>query len=356
MDTDKFLIYGSTGYTGRLVVEAAVRSGLRPILAARDVDKVGRQAAALGLEWRAFRLGDKRALERALADSGLILLLAGPYVNTSQRVVEACLRTGAHYLDINGEIDVYEMLAGYDEQARAGGIMVGSGMGFDVTPTDCLAVYLQQRLPSATDLKLAFTTRGHSNISRGTLRSGLEQLPQGLRVRRKGKLGRARYGEKSLVVDFGWGPRSCNLFGWGDVMTAYWSTAIPNIEVYSPAAQSLQRLLKAADASRRILGWKITRRLGRAAIRFMPDGASPQQRAATQMAIWGRVSDPSGQHYTARLYTPDAYDLTAASSIAAVVRVLNGAIRPGFQTPGSAFGPDFVLELAGVSREDLAGE
>jgi short subunit dehydrogenase-like uncharacterized protein len=356
MDTGQFLIYGSTGYTGQLVAQAAVRSGLRPILAGRNVEKVGQQAASLGLEWRTFRLGDSRALDRALGDTGLVLLLAGPYIHTSKRVVEACLRTGAHYLDITGEIDVYEMLAKYDVQAQSKGIMIGTGMGFDVTPTDCLALYLKNGLPSATELRLAFTARGRSHYSHGTLLSGLDQLPQGLRVRRKGKLVHTEFGEKSLVVDFGWGPLTCSLFNWGDVVTAFWSTDIPNIEVYTPTNPSLERLITLADGARRVLGWKITRSLARRAISFLPNGANPAQRAATQMVVWGQVSDLDGKRLSARLYTPEAYELTAASTVQAVIRLLNGGVRSGFQTPASAFGPDFVLELPGVTREDISVE
>jgi short subunit dehydrogenase-like uncharacterized protein len=350
------LIYGSTGYTGKLIAQAAIRRGLRPILAGRDVEKVGQQAAVLGLEWRAFRLSDTRALERALKDTGLVLLVAGPYVRTSARVVEACLNTGAHYLDITGELDVYEALVQRDAQARQRGVMLGAGMGFDVVPTDCLAGYLKGKIPEANDLKLAFSGRGGFYSSHGTLKSGLEQMPQGIRVRRKGRLVQAALGEKSLVVDFGWGPRSCGLITWGDVVTAYWSTAIPNIEVYSPVNPGLQRLLKLADNARRAFGWDLTRRLAQMVINLRPDGASLAQREAAQMAIWGQVADPQGRRRAARLFTPEAYDFTADSAVRAVEKVLGGAIRPGFQTPATAFGADFVLELDGVSREDLPGE
>lgn len=351
-----FLIYGSTGYTGSLITRMAIKRGLRPILAGRNVEKVGQQAAAFGLEWRAFRLSDQRALERALRDTGLVLLAAGPYIRTSDRVVEACLSTGAHYLDITGEIDVFESLSQRDAQARKAGVMIGAGMGFDVVPTDCLAAHLKRSLPSATDLKLAFTTHGGASISHGTLKSGLEQLPQGVRVRRKGKLAHAELGEKSLVVDFGWGPRSCGLVTWGDVVTAYWSTGIPNIEDYSPSSRSLQRMVRLVEGSQRVLGWELTRRLAWSLINLWPNGASSEKRAAAQTAVWGQATDPDGQRRSARLYAPEAYELTADSAIRAVEKLLGGTVKPGFQTPATAFGPDFVLELDGVSRADLPGE
>ena len=348
-----FLIYGSTGYTGNLIVRQAVQRGLKPILAGRDVDKVGRQAAALGLEWRAFRLSNTAALERALSDTGLVLLLAGPYINTSQPVVEACLRTGAHYLDITGEIDVYEALAARDSDAKKHAVMLGTGMGFDVVPTDCLANHLKGRLPTATELKLAFTFRGSPGVSHGTLKSGLGQMPRGLRVRRGGKLVSVPAGEKSMVVDFGWEPRSCDLYGWGDVSTAWYSTGIPDIEDYAPANPVTGRLLKLAATSRRLLGWELTRSLAGALIKLIPNGATPEQRQRTHGVVWGQVSDPAGGCAEARLQMMEAYNFTAQSALLAVEKLLAGGAKPGFQTPAMAFGDDFVLEIEGTTREDL---
>ena len=349
-----FLIYGSTGYTGNLIARQAVKRGLKPILAGRDVDKVGRQAAALGLEWRAFRLSNTAALDHALSDTGLVLLIAGPYTHTSQKVVEACLRTGAHYLDITGEIDVYETLAKQDGVARKRGVMLGTGMGFDVVPTDCLANHLQTRLPEATDLKLAIAFRGAPGVSHGTLKSGLGQLPRGLRVRRGGKLVQATSGGKSLVVDFGWGPRSCDLYGWGDVSTAWYSTGIPNIEDYTPANAASARMMKLARGNQRLFSWRLTQNLVSAFIRFMPNGTSAEKRQATRSYAWGQVSDPAGNRAAARLELMEAYEFTAQSTILAVEKLLAGGVKPGFQTPSMAFGPDFVLEIEGTSRTDLS--
>ena len=348
-----FLIYGSTGYTGRLVVAEALRRGLRPVLAGRNVEKIGRQAAALGLEWRAFRLSDTRALERALVDTGLALLLAGPFGQTSRRVVEACLRTGTHCLDINGELEVYEKLARYDSEARSKGVMLGTGMGFDVVPSDCLARYLKNCLPTANELRLAFISRGQARMSHGTLRSGLEELQHGMRVRRRGQLVQAQPGEKSMVVDFGWGPRSCDLMSWGDVVTAYYSSGFSDIEVYSPGSSSLQRQVAILSGGQRILGWGVMRSLARRMIGFLPDGATAEARAQTSAVIWGQARDPSGCRVAARLHTMEAYELTARTAIQAVVKALAGEVKPGFQTPSMAFGADFILEIEGVRREDI---
>ena len=347
------LIYGSTGYTGRLVVDEAIRRGLRPLLAGRDIDKVGRQAAKAGLEWRAFRLSDTRALERALADTGLVLLLAGPYKYTCARVVEACLRTGAHYLDINGELDIYEWLAGCDREARLREVMLVTGLGFDVAPSDCLAVYLKRRLPTADELRLAFAWKGKMNMSHGTLKSGLVELSHGIRVRHKGRLVPSSMNAKSLVIDFGWGPVSCDLISWGDLVTAYYSTGIPDIETYTPIRFSQQRQMAMLTWVQRALSWSAVRSLAGAMINLFSNGLTAAERAQVSAVIWGQVRDPSGWRAAAQLYTPESYTLTSMSAVLAVQMVLRGEVKHGFQTPAMAFGEDFIFEVEGVKREDL---
>src|SRR5262245_22944438 len=103
-------------------------------------------------------------------------------------MVEGCLRTDTHYLDLTSKIPVYEALAACDVEAKAKGVMLLPGVGFDVVPTDCLAVHLQQRLPSATRLTLAFSVQGRAGLPPGTQRTLIEMVAYGNRVRRNGQL------------------------------------------------------------------------------------------------------------------------------------------------------------------------
>ena len=73
-----------------------------------------------------------------------------------------------------------------------------------------------------------------------------------------------------------------------------------------------------------------------------------------QWPEFGKVHGETDCNAVTRLRTPDAYDLTVQTSLAAVDRVMNGTISPGFQTPAMAFGPDFILEVTGVTRTDEA--
>src|SRR6059058_4580809 len=151
-----FLIYGANGYTGELIAREAVRRGHRPILAGRHAERIEPLAGELQCPWRVFDLLDAKEVEGV----ALVLHCAGPFVHTSAPMVRACLAAGTHYLDITGEITVFESIMAIDAEARRRGVTLLPGVGFDVVPTDCLAAMLARRLPDADDLTLAFYSKG----------------------------------------------------------------------------------------------------------------------------------------------------------------------------------------------------
>jgi short subunit dehydrogenase-like uncharacterized protein len=226
-----FLIYGANGYTGELVAEEAARRGLRPILAGRDREAIARVASRLGLPSRVVGLEDEAALARALEGVGLVLHCAGPFSRTWAPMLRACLRVGAHYLDINGELKVFEALLQHDAEARRAGLMVMPGVGCDVVPTDCLAAHLKRRLPGARRLVLAFAMT--AGPSRGTAAAMLEMMEGTGWVRQGGRLVSVPPAWRTREFDFGVGsPRKAITVPWGDLCTAWLSTGIPDIEVY----------------------------------------------------------------------------------------------------------------------------
>ncbi len=194
-----FLIYGSYGYTGELIARQAVESGLRPTLAGRDAAKLAAQAGELGLDYVSFSLDDPQAIADALRQVPVVLHCAGPYTYTARQMVDACLLTGTHYLDLTGEIRVFSAIQAREAEARLAGVMLMPGAGFDVAATDCLALHLKQRLPEAAHLELAYTIRGPGRASRGTLRSGVEMLGGGLLVRQAGEVAAPRRNPVSAV-------------------------------------------------------------------------------------------------------------------------------------------------------------
>lgn len=234
-----WLIYGASGYTGELVARLAVVRGERPFLAGRGADRVGTLAAELGLEHRVFRLDDPDGLRARLDGVDVVAHCAGPFVATARPMVDACLATGTHYVDITGEIDVFEQIFGRDADARAAGVVLLPGSGFDVVPTDCLAAMLSRALPFATELDLAFYTRG--GMSPGTAKTSLQGAATGGRVRVDGRLTRVPLGWRSRAVPFSSGSQDAVSIPWGDVSTAYRSTGIPTITTYIRAAPAHSR-------------------------------------------------------------------------------------------------------------------
>jgi short subunit dehydrogenase-like uncharacterized protein len=346
-----FLLYGATGFTGEAIARVAMEHGLRPILAGRDAVSLEKLATELGVESRVFDLHDPQKIEQAFKDVAVVLHCAGPFMYTSKPMVEACLRTGTHYLDLTGELPVYEALAARDAEARARGIMVLPGVGFDVVPTDCLALHLKQRLPSATHLTLAFRTEGPAGLPPGTQRSAIEMIPYGNWVRRNGRLERPEPATKTRLIDFGQGPVQVDRITWADVITAYYSTGIPNIEDYTVLPKAVRQLAAIPNSLLSLFKLAVIRNLLK---RGVKPGPTADERSRSFTHVWGEVEDDQGRRAVSRLHGPEVGVVwTARAALAAVRKVLAKNAPPGFQTPAMAYGADFVLECEGVTREDL---
>lgn len=350
MTTGRFLIYGATGYTGKLTAQTAKSHGLQPILAGRDEEKTKVVAALHGFEWRAFDLVDAARLDAVLNEVDAVLHIAGPFSATSKPMAEACLRTRRHYLDITGEIDVFEALAACDAEANAKGVMLLPGVGFDVVPSDCLAAHVKRRLPDATKLFLAIG--GLDKLSRGTAKTSIEGIALGTRVRRGGRIVRLPDTPRSSV-DFGTGPVPTVALSWGDVATAWHSTQIPDIDVHFQSSRQLEQMTKLGPMARFMLSTRIGQRLAKAAVDRQPEGPSDAERASGHAVLVAEATNAQGETTCSRLRTPEGYTLTAMTALEIVRRVLAGNFKPGFQTPSLAYGADFVLQFAGVTREDL---
>ncbi len=344
-----WLLYGANGYTGELIARRAAAEGERPILAGRSAGPVESLARELGLVHRVASLDDPAELDRALDGVGAVLHCAGPFSRTARKMVEACLRRRAHYLDITGEIDVFERLAARDAEARAAGVALLPGSGFDVVPTDCLAAHLKRRLPSATHLALGF--QGGGALSRGTATTAIEKIHLGGAVRRDGRIVRVPPAWRTRAIDFGAGPRSAITIPWGDVSTAFHSTGIPNVEVYMAAPRKLARALRLSRPFLPLLGLSPVKALMLRRIRKGPPGPTAEQRARGRSLVWGEATD-GALRVVSRLETLEGYELTSRTALEAVRRAAAGRVPPGFQTPSRAFGPDFVLEFAPTTRRD----
>jgi short subunit dehydrogenase-like uncharacterized protein len=345
-----FLLYGANGYSGGLIARMAGERGLRPILAGRNRIEVAAVAAALSLEHRIFGLDDPAVLDEGLRGVSAVLHCAGPFSRSARPMAEACLRTRTHYLDITGELTVFESLHLRDAEAKAAGVMLLPGTGFDVVPSDCLAAHLKARLPSATSLRLGF--QGVGRLSRGTATTMVENLHRGGVVRRGGVLTPVPAAFKTRVIDFGRGPTPAVTIPWGDVSTAYHSTGIPDIEVYMASPFRLRMLSRIAQWLGPLTASSAVQGFAKRRIRSGPAGPTDAERARGRSFLWGEVEDAAGQRRVSRLEGPEGYTLTALTALRIVARVLGEDAPPGFQTPSRAYGKDFILEIDGTSRRD----
>ena len=350
MQSNSFLLYGANGYTGELIARYAPQYNLEPVLAGRRKELIEPMAKKLNLSYRIFNLDDTVALHAALKEVKVVIHAAGPFQYTAKQMIEACLQTGTHYLDINGDIAVFEMIKRYDDAAKKAGIMLMPGAGFDVVPTDCVALQLKKMLPDAVILQLAFASLG-GGLSHGTATTMAGRLGEKGAVRKDGKIIRRPLGEKGMWVDFGVKKLFVMNIPWGDISTAYFSTGIKNIETYTGISKKVFNTLKFQFLFNWLLRTKMIRQYMQNKINRQPAGPNDEQRNKALSLVWGQVKNEEGKIATVRLSGPEGYTLTTYAALVIVQKILNGIFSPGYQTPANAYGENLVMEIPGVKRE-----
>jgi short subunit dehydrogenase-like uncharacterized protein len=363
-----WLLYGAYGYTGRLLAAEALARGHRPILAGRSEEKLRRlreeladgAAEARACEIRAFPLQGP-ALDEGLRGMEAVFHAAGPFVETGVPMMEACLKAGVHYLDITGEVPVFEAAFHRDERAREANIVLLPGVGLDVIPTDGAAALLAAALPSASRLELALHSPGRP--SGGTLQTIVEGVPGGLLVRRGGRLERAWPGRREFRRQVSFGPepalgpmagrlggaRSVAPYTWGDLSTAWRTTGIGDITCYLTTPASQRRLLPwVLPLLRQVTKVRTIRQALRSRIQAGVTGPDAHARSTGRTRVWGRVEDKAGRWEEVLLEFPEGYRFTSLAGIRALEAVLDARPPAGTLTPAGAFGVEWVLGLPEV--------
>ena len=346
-----FLIYGANGYTGELIAREAKRRGLQPILAGRNRDKLSALASELGLSFRCFDLQDVASIAGQLQGVQTVLHCAGPFSATAAPMMQACLQAKVNYLDITGEISVFEYAQTLDAQAKQAGIVICPGVGFDVVPTDCVAAALKAALPDATQLTLGFDSR--SSFSPGTAKTSVEGLAQGGKIREHGQIKTVPLAAKTRRIDFGNGEKLAMTIPWGDVSAAYHSTGIPNIEVYIPASPGLVSKLKRLNWIRPLLGWSLVQNLLKKQIEKKVRGPSESARGKARTFVWGEARNAAGVIKSARIDVPNGYTLTVDAALAVVAGLSERQGVGGSYTPSRLLGPDLLSRLPNVGSLQL---
>jgi short subunit dehydrogenase-like uncharacterized protein len=346
-----WLIYGANGYTGILMAREAVKRGLRPILAGRNKEAVSALAAELGLESRVFSLDDAQATLRDIDGCKLVLHCAGPFSATSQPMIEACLASGAHYLDITGEISVFKNAHLQSDNALRADIVLIPGVGFDVVPSDCLASCLVEALPAATRLVLAFEAGG--GPSPGTARTSLEGLVQGGCVRQDGKLIEVPLAWKSRTIPFAHAERQAMTIPWGDVYTAFISTGIPDIEVYMAVPPATISKMRRMRWFKPLLALGFVQSFMTKQVMKRVRGPSDATRERTRSELWGEVTSADGRTISATMTTPNGYDLTVTAGLGITQYLLENDVEGGYYTPSLLMGSAYAASLPDVEMKIL---
>lgn len=337
------MIYGANGYTGELIAREAQRRGLQPVLAGRSRERVGRLAGELQLPFRAFELGGTDETAKQLEGVKLVLNCAGPFSATSAPMIEACLAARAHYLDITGEINVFVHAHAQHVRAREAGIVICPGVGFDVIPTDCVASALKTAMPDAVQLRLGFDSR--SGFSPGTAKTSVEGLAEGGKVRSGGRIVSVPMAYRTRKINFGNGEKLAMTIPWGDVATAYFSTAIPDIEVYIPSSAGTVRQLRVLNHLRGLLRLQSIQAFLKRRIERTVKGPDEARRRRSPTYVWGEAVNARGECRTARIMTANGYDLTVTGALAMTDLVLNASSPGGYYTPSGLGGAELVTRL-----------
>jgi len=344
------LVYGAYGYTARLVLPRLAQLGIDFVVAGREAEKTASVGAEFGVPSRVFSLDDPGDVDDGLRGIDMLLNAAGPFMYTTRQLLEGCMRNGVHYLDLSGEVDSLSWAMDAGATAGAHGLMILPAIGFDVVPSDCLAVHVARRLPDAD--RLTIHVAASNLMSHGSGVTLAEHIGIPVHTRRDGRLEAMRLRMQMRWADFGEGRRPTVAVSWGDIVTAYHSTGVPNIEVYFLATS----FRFAAVAMNQYYGWLLRSAAAnewfRAYAGVLPAGPTDEERAQDRSTILVEMESPTGIARS-RIHTPEAYEFTAATTARIVHEVMKGRWQPGFQTPATLFGPDFVMEFEGVTREDL---
>lgn len=321
------LIYGATGYTGRMAAERAKALGLTFEIAGRNHPRISALAAELDVPFRVF---DTEAdVENSLSDVSVLLNFAGPFAHTAEPLMRTCIKAGVDYLDITAEINVYRLAERLGAEAASEHVMLLPGVGWDVVPTDSLAVHVAKRVERPLTLSIALQVPG--SMSRGSAMSVGEIISAGVLARVDGKLV-ATPDATPRHFDFGDGPVLCVPLSFGDLVTAWHSTGIPDIAMFVHIAGDA---FPEGDLSR------------------LPDGPTSEERDAHRARAVVEVTGADGAIARSVIETVNGYSYTPLAAVEAARRVLAGERQPGFASPAQVFGGGFAESIAGTVISDL---
>lgn len=345
----KIIVYGAYGYTGKLISNQLKDKIQDVLLSGKNENKLRTLSDNTGFSFLAIDLQNKKNLTELFSQTEIVINAAGPFINTCCQIIEACIESKSHYIDINGDIKVFEIIKSYGEKATQAGVMILSGAGFDIVPSDCLAVKLKKMMTNPTHLKIAFATSG-GGISHGTALTVLGRIGEKALKREDGKLKQISMGKNSMWVDFGEAKKFTINMSWGDVSTAYTSTGIENIETYMAVKPKIYYFLKLQFIFNWLLRLGIVRNMIKNYIDKNIVGPNEISREKAYSLFYAEIKNSSGHTMSARLKTDEGYNLTAKATVLIAKKVLNNDFKIGYQTPAKAYSENLIFEIEGTEE------
>lgn len=318
----KLMVYGASGYTGRMAAEQAHAAGLPLVLGGRSRAPLIQLGDRLGADCRIFGLSDSDAIDEALVDVFAVLNCAGPYMDTAEPLMRAAIRSGVHYLDIAAELDSYRLAEELDGAAEAAGVMLLPGSGGSVAMLGCLAGHAATRVKRPRKVAIALHVAG--SMSRGSAISASRNLLAETLVLQDGQVTQRPAGETALF-DFGHGEVPCFGVTLPDIITIGRSTGIPDVETYLHVSGNA---FPEGDLT------------------ALPDGPDAAEREANRYQAAVAITAADGTIARSMLDTVNGYSFTPMAAAEAARRVLAGEFRAGFQTPAGLFGSGFAETIA----------
>jgi short subunit dehydrogenase-like uncharacterized protein len=360
------VLYGATGYTGRLVVDELERRGLDYVLSGRDEAKLARLAGDRGAEARAVALDDEPALRELFADASVVISCAGPFTLAGDALVRAAIDTGTHYVDSTGEQPFIKMV--FDNHGAAAertGVALVPALGFDYAPGDCIAGLAARGHEPLEEVVLAYAVRGFG-MSRGTMRSALEIAKGGDVVYTDGDWRPTPFGVFRANFDFPEpiGRQVMSRYPSGEVVTVPHHTRTRRVVSMITArtlaphptlAPILPYTLPAAALTLRTpLRGVLNRAIG-----ALPEGPAEAERRSAEFTIVAVARGEDGAERRGVVRGSDMYGLTAVTLVhGAELMSSPGYDRAGALGPAAAYDPEAFLNFLGdhgVSWELAAG-
>ena len=331
-------VYGATGFTGKLVTAELARRGARAVLSGRSGEKLAAAAAPYGFETRVAAADDPAALEAAFAGCAAVIACAGPFLDVGDRVVQAAIAAGCHYVDTTGETPFIERVVHHHgPAAKAAGVALVGGMGFDYLPGDLACALAAEGAGPLEELVVAYAIEGFT-ATRGTTRSSLLMLSKGSTR----ELLRPPLRHFDYPAPLGRQPVAP--YPAGETITAPLHVDTPRVTAVVTATTFAPhpRLAPAIGALTVPIGLAMRsgrlRALADRAIERLPEGPGEAARDAVRWSVTVEARPRAGAPRRATVRGTDVYGITAVCTVEGATRMATpGYDRAGGLAPAQAY-------------------